>query len=321
MSNIQCILNELSLSDQASDKERARAMMESFVDVLKGIEKNAVSPQIRLHTRLWQIELCPGYTVHNWSDDLAINKDKRIYFKIKVMKFPLLEELEKSMPEDCLETDVLHENVSGKGLTVAYLTENPVISLNSNSKWVPSELDVLVRKLKNDGSAEINFLDVEGSLLNFSTDENLKLNIDKLIQLARDKFKSVEDFWNHKEKIFPKIEFAPSFKDDLNGIGFNNLLFDQIISSLSRLNDYCNNWSDGPCRICQDLPNVSGESASTMQQFGSERVFKDELGKDVTCEIHSRLTPGAVRLHFCPLESQKKIFVGYVGPKLSSVLY
>lgn len=314
------ILNELSTTLLAN-KDEVNLTMSLFVDVLKRSRSIGIKPNVRASKDLKEIELCAGYFVSNWCVDKSVDKERRLYLLGLITKSPLLEGLPKEIEIGKIEVEVRFDGMQGEGLTIAHLTENPILSFNTNEKWRPDELTVQIRTLKVDLSGNCDTVDETRTLINFCTLENLESNIKKVSQLQNKRFSSIEDFWAKKEMIFPHLEFSPTVLANLQLLGHKNPVFVQMADLFSKFNSYCIDWKDGPFMLSKQLPNISSESESTMQAYGKDREFSDNLGNVHICELHARLTPGAQRVHFRPFSERRTIFIGYVGKKLPSTLY
>jgi hypothetical protein len=315
--SLEYVLNELSVAELMPSVQDANAVMDTFVDVLKSSRELGIRPSVRTHISIEGIELSPGYFISNWCSDQTISKEKRLYIRKLLTNSPLLEGLPEGLQEDIKEVGVKFNGLLGNGLTVAFLAENPVLSFNTHARWEPPILNVTVERLTlNAQSNVIEVIENEGMLINFSTRESLGTNKEKVRALLEKRFTSIDDFWSKREQIFSRLEFSLTLFDDLKTLGVNSTLFVQVVDRLSELNRYCETWTEGPCLVREKIPNISVESASTMQTYGEERKFKNHRGEYFLCELHCRLTPGANRVHFFPLVNDRKIFVGYVGKKL-----
>ncbi|WP_282950429.1 MULTISPECIES: hypothetical protein, partial [unclassified Sphingopyxis] len=63
---------------------------------------------------------------------------------------------------------------------------------------------------------------------------------------------------------------------------------------------------------------VTGESKSTMDKYGSKRIFRSSSGANETFELHARL-PDGFRLHLREILPGRRIEIGYIGPHLPIV--
>jgi hypothetical protein len=316
------VLNELSIATPFTDRAQAHIAMDQFADVLRGSRQIGIRPGVRTQIALGAIEIAPDYYISNWCADQAVSKEKRLYVLSIATKSPLLVGLPDAISADVKEVAVSKDGEIGDGLTVAYLTNSPLISMDSHHKWRPSELAVTVETLvANAESGEVNIEVSDALLLNFCTLGSLAEMQNRVQEISQTRFESIEEFWALRVEVFPKLEFSLDVKKTLIGLGLNNPLFMQAIEKFRQMNAYCESWVDGPCEIVDTIPNISDESVSTMQQFGEARLFRHESGGYLECRLHARLTPGAWRIHFAPNVAKKTIFVGYVGQKLPSSEY
>ncbi len=313
---LEYIFNELSI-EPAVGLAEAHQVMDNFIEILKSSRAIGIKPNIRSSVDLKSVQLKDGYYVSNWCANQDVNKERRLYLLTLSTKFPLVSDLPECLEENLKEVEVQFEGRQGEGLTLAHLTKNPVISLNTHVKWNPDILQVQVKTMKIHSDERFEILDSNASLLNFCIPSNVTTHLPNIPKLQKQRCTSIEDFWQKKNAWFPNLEFAPTLLDNLEAIGMKSPIFSQAVQLFSDFDIFCNSWTSGPCAIVTSLPNISAESAPTMQTYGHLRKFKDETGADITCELHARLTPGAHRLHFYPDPTSKKIFIGYVGWKLA----
>ncbi|WP_413586043.1 hypothetical protein [Bdellovibrio sp. HCB274] len=314
---LEYILNELSIRELFPTPGDAHAIMDVFIDVVMASRSSGVKPNVRTHVKINQIELSSGYYISNWAADQSINREKRLYIHTLLTKNPLLKELPDPLCEDIKETSVKVYRTHGDGVTVSYLTDNPVISFNTDPKWDVPLLDIEVEQLKTGDQGNPEIVQHTSTLINFSTLQSFQANRTKIQQIHLRRFATIEDFWARKGDVYPHLTFSPEVKDQLAGYTTpQQQFFQQAMMRLNEINNYCQTWSSGPCTILSDIPNISPESLSTMQAYGELRKFPDDSGSYKLCELHARITPGPGRIHFYPLPDQKKIFIGYIGPKL-----
>jgi hypothetical protein len=206
---LEYVLNELS-ANVLQSKEEANSVMDLFVDVLRNSREIGIKPNVRTHKDMREIELAEGYFVSNWSANQSIGKERRLYILNLLTKSPLLSGLPDQIAADAKEIEVQFEGIQGRGMTVAHLSENPVLSFSSHEKWHSNELAIQVRTLQLDGlTGDLRVVESPASLTNFCTMENLTSNLQKIKELQTTRFDSVNDFWTKKNMLFGCLKFAP----------------------------------------------------------------------------------------------------------------
>ena len=126
--------------------------------------------------------------------------------------------------------------------------------------------------------------------------------------------------WGKREKLFPNLILCGEVKNQLQMIGGSSH-FNQIIDRLREFNDAVAEWKTGDFSYKQINQNyslrISPETSQTMDKYGNERIFSLPKGGTQTFELH--IKTGDLRFHFYPENNTKKIYVGYIGPHLSTV--
>lgn len=131
-----------------------------------------------------------------------------------------------------------------------------------------------------------------------------------------------ESLWDRRSALFKKVVLCPSVEKDLISIGGTYL--NQIIDKIKELDQYLTqnnenkgfNWRD--C-VKKTTLVISEESKSTMGQkkYADMRVFSMPDGSREIFELH--IKAGNLRMHFLPKED--KVYIGYIGKHLPTVLF
>ena len=128
------------------------------------------------------------------------------------------------------------------------------------------------------------------------------------------------NFWSRRVKLFPNLILCGEVEMQISRIG-NSGYFNQIIQRLKEFNSAVNGWTQGVFNYTQINANsslrISPESASTMSRYANERRFSLPDGRTEEFELH--IKAGNLRIHFFPDNQAKKIYIGYIGPHLSTV--
>jgi hypothetical protein len=127
------------------------------------------------------------------------------------------------------------------------------------------------------------------------------------------------NFWNKREKLFPNLIMCGQVQNQINLIG-NSGYFNQIIEKLKEFNLAVSDWKTGnfsyrEINNCYAL-RISPESDITMSRYGNERICQLPNGGTDFFELH--IKTGDLRFHFLPDNKSKKVYVGYIGPHLTT---
>lgn len=128
------------------------------------------------------------------------------------------------------------------------------------------------------------------------------------------------NLWKHRSKLFPNLILCGEVKHQILAIG-NSGYFNQIVDKLKDLNTAVGNWKTGNFNHREINSNyalrISPESSGTMDKFGNERIFSLPQGGTEFFEFH--IKTGDLRFHFFPNNITREVYVGYIGPHLSTI--
>ncbi len=131
---------------------------------------------------------------------------------------------------------------------------------------------------------------------------------------------SFRTFWEKRNDLFPDLIFCGAVEAQIATIG-DSTIFNQAIDRLTALDSVAKNWSSGNFsykKINRDYPlRISPESDQTLKRYSNERTFSLPDGRREVFDLHVKT--GVLRFHFYPDNQIKKIYVGYIGPHLTTV--
>jgi len=128
------------------------------------------------------------------------------------------------------------------------------------------------------------------------------------------------NFWIKKERLYPNLIMCGEVQNQIAQIG-NSGYFNQIIERLKEFNLAISNWTSGNFSY-RDINRkyalrISPESDKTMDKYGNERICQLPNGGTDFFELH--IKTGDLRFHFLPDNQTQKVYVGYIGPHLSTI--
>lgn len=128
------------------------------------------------------------------------------------------------------------------------------------------------------------------------------------------------NLWSKRDKLFPNLILCGEVEEQISKIG-NSGYFNQIVQRLRDFNIAINQWTSGEFNY-RDINNrfplrISPESDRTMDRFGNERICSFPNGGTASFMLH--IKTGDLRFHFYPDNTNRKVYVGYIGPHLNTV--
>lgn len=131
---------------------------------------------------------------------------------------------------------------------------------------------------------------------------------------------SFRNLWSKSGKLFPNLVLCGDVQEQISRIGESSH-FNQIVERLKALNNAVGQWNSGDFSYKEIngkfALTISPESTQTMAKYGNERKFKLPSGEVEYFELH--IKTGDLRFHFYPDQKDKKVYVGYIGPHLSTI--
>lgn len=162
----------------------------------------------------------------------------------------------------------------------------------------------------------INFLDTTIERNNQISNEScyLRYNEDTLWKVT------FRNFWSKREKLFPRLILCGEVKEQILRIGKSSQL-NQIVNRLKEFNRACEEWKSGKFNYREINKTfaltISPESPQTIAKYGNERIFSLPNGGTEHFELH--IKTGDFRFHFFVDDNNRRVYIGYIGPHLSTV--
>jgi hypothetical protein len=122
--------------------------------------------------------------------------------------------------------------------------------------------------------------------------------------------------WQCREELFPHLQFCSSVEAQLQAVLHGSVMLKPTLDRLFLLEQFCQQWVDGPFNSQKVGCRVNPESEATLNKYERERIFCCPDGEYRRFEWHIKLTPHAWRIHFFPLEDKRQLIIGYIGQHL-----
>lgn len=120
---------------------------------------------------------------------------------------------------------------------------------------------------------------------------------------------------------YPYLQFCPSVLEQIRDLPRGEIHLRQIMKHLLELNDYCEDWQEGPFTAQSIAGKITRESHATLSMYAKEHTFLCPDGDEKLFSWHCRVTPEPWRIYFFPWEEKRLIIIGYVGHHLPTVRY
>src|SRR6266568_1206870 len=292
MMDLEMVLNELSLRSPAHNVQTARQWMSGFISTVQKATKHGVKKVVRTEYNLRSTLLSyeNGYTVGRWLKDDEVDQVARNFFLGLVTPEPFLSDIiDEEIKSKFDSFQFWHQEDEAKGLGVAFMIEALAVSFKSEERWYPSRLELKVNQLDDNGE----IISTYEELVHASHEDHIQEHIGWIQQHSRAEIHDGLDIWNHKEELFPNLQFCESVGEQMANLLHGDIRLQPIVKRLYELENYCSSWHEGPFDVNGFFSKVSLESGVTLRRYGPERTFVCPDGIGRLFKWHVRLTPGA----------------------------
>ena len=303
--------NELSVKEEIN-KETGKQRMTGLLDVYKKALSMGFK-EFKTTAAFLTYPLAPGYVIHDWLFDPMVDREVRALVRTKVSKSPYIDELvvQKDKNNNLLHEFTYHEQ-KAIGLGAAFLFNALAVSFANADDWANHVLELHVTKYTEEDQVISTVEKVQQASTPAHFDSlRVWLNEEKDKQIANGKL-----LWLKRNDYYPHLIFCKDVQKQIDSLSGNEPEFHGIKNRLFELEQVCATWKTGVLSKNSFSSNISPESESRLAQFRNElnKVCPD--GKEREFSWHSRYTPGAGRIHFAPDNSERRIYIGYIGPKI-----
>jgi len=311
--DLEMVLNELSLLTPAADIPTARQWMSDLITTVRTATAQGIKRVIRTQSDFQSTILAPEYPIARWRNDSAVDREARRFVTTLITKAPFLTDVSDPGIEDTVDlSEFKHQGTQASGLGIAYLLETLALSLASGQCWDCSCLQLEVKRLDENGEV----IDEIVEIIHASRSNHVQEHANWIKNRIRTGVCDGVELWNRKEELFPSLQFCEDLGTQMQSIAAGNPMLRQVVKRLFELEDYCKSWTAGSFNSDSLPSKASPESESRLQQFRQQLTFKCPDGEKRLFNLHVRMTPGALRLHFSVELGPGKIIIGYMGPKI-----
>lgn len=313
----QIFFNSSYYEKKFDSRAKAALAFSSMVEGLKRAINAGAKDSLVSKSDAMDVELMHGYSVRNWANDRGIineeegrpiDRDLQRYFMRRVDKAPYFEDAEFTGSHEYLgcEVELYNEQelLTSTTATLSFLNSgiilSPPLSVFSNP-FIRSKVSEIEDEYDESLRCVFDSVSVEHHAEYIRSSSGIAVT-------------KSEDLWLHKDNLFPSLEFCARVEKQLIGLDH----FSVIFSRLNELERYGRNWASGAFEPDAIPSKASGESESVRKNDRAikSRTFECPDGEKRVFLWHLRATPGAVRIHFFPIEQEQKIIIGHIGEKL-----
>ncbi len=311
MPGIELVLNEAALHGAATntDVAKARTGMALLVLTMYNAVARGVNRVLRVPENFYNLELAQNYTIAQWRNDNSVEAEYKQYFGFLAQKAPYIADIE--LPDNYQIIEVQFDQLAIESFRVAYACDWLLVSILFDPKWDTHQLQAVLYHYKENDEIETNKI----ILSHASKEDHIFLLCDWIVKRLIREYENGQAIWNHRNILFPDIEFAPSVRRQVEALTLASPGFDQIINELTGLNCYCRNWKTGAFDI-KALPHCTPETPETLRQEKAKRTFRNATGDNLLLNYHLRFTPDPGRIYFDILPGQHSVCVGHIGDKI-----
>lgn len=308
------VLNELSLQPMAQDRWHARARMEALVRTLRAAVGAGAERALRMVAPLDGVALALDYSVPQWRNDEAVERELRQYFRSLALRAPILADPDPPATQEAAErSEFKYEGVVALGLGSAFLLPALALSLGSDERWKASRLSLGWERLDEDGSLLSESVEARHA----SKPEHVSEHSEWLVEIDLP-IQSGLDLWQRREELFPALGFCSEVERQLGVIGRGPLI-ESLAKRLQQLDAFFRRWNGGAFDGRALPGKIHPESLVTLQRYPEDRSFRCPDGVVRLFSWHMRVPPGSWRLYFHPDPGSRRAFIGYLGPHLQTV--
>lgn len=208
----------------------------------------------------------------------------------------------------------LSETALGPSVLLCGVAGFILASFPTGNIWDRDYIEVSVSTLREDENIENVLLHVD----NVAREDHANAISQRHRQGIRQRV-NLGNFWQYRKIIYPFLDFGWDVEGQITE--FNDSDYTPVLNRLDELNEACIEWMGAGGAEPKYKSKVTGESASTMQQYSTERTFRGADGSRKVFEKHARIG-GSTRIYFIPCPEKKRLEIGYIGKRhLPSVLF
>lgn len=311
--SVPLVLNELSLTPDAASVEQADAAVLSLMRLVDHLADEGCERRLRSARRLEDALLYPGRPLAKW--EATAERDARTRWRSLVTGQP---ELAPGLDE----SDYHLGEVPAAGLGHAHLMDGLAVSFltRDGSEWDVPALTVRLTELTGaPGSPEVvvSHPEVRHAARMEHADHHR-------VWLALRRHDRAPRTWSglvdRAPEAFGSLRFGRDFAARTLGARLDAALVARAWPALRKLDDYSRSWSGSDFDAQLVGIACSRETATTLQQYGSQRQAAMSDGQLCTFDWHLKCGH-RLRIYFAYTRPGEPIVVGFISGHLDTALY
>lgn len=147
--------------------------------------------------------------------------------------------------------------------------------------------------------------------------DSVSLNQFKQSCIIQNAFNSIQDFWNSRAVLFPNLIFCTRVWEQISHLSVNDDRFKLVNEKLKRLNVFTGRWTTSVFDFknlgLDNTPDTPTRIAKTL----ALRTFDCPGIGNRVFSLHIKWSYGGepFRLYYFPNENNRRVYIGYIGPK------
>lgn len=304
------IFNELSANGSYADKYAASLGIERMLELSQGLKNCGYNSTLRVVENFCQLDLSPGYTIHQWVRDRSIgaNRDLQRALLTFATRAPYVEQFIADTEKDAI-VEFLFEGQVSYGLGLAYLWNSSALSLDGDAQFLSDRIPLQFHRLD-----EMQETTESIAVSSISTPMQLADACNRLRTSQIASIDSGEALVSLLPELFAFLKFSPQTEKQMSALSGREQYFPEIVRHLAVIDQTMSEWHSGTFDP-QEI-TWSPESSSTLQQFAAPRTIVCQDGVSRLFSFHSKLMSANQRIHFYPVTSDRVVHIGYIGKHL-----
>lgn len=130
-------------------------------------------------------------------------------------------------------------------------------------------------------------------------------------------YNSIQNYWDERVVLFPNLIFCERVWGQIQHLSVNDDRFGLIVQKLKRLNSFTGAWQQGSFDYANLGLDNSPDTPTRIAKTLALRTFDCPGIGDRVFSLHIKWYFGGepFRLYYFPDDANKKVYVGYIGPK------